>query len=148
MRTGFLLAVLVLAGLYSSIAFVELDYLSSAGRLGPGFFPRIIGASLLALVLYSLYADTRRRDERRALSPHWRDAALVALLSAAFIALLPLLGGLAAMVVFMAATLHFLNRGRTLQNVLIALLLPLSIYLLFHVWLKASMPAGLVPLPL
>jgi putative tricarboxylic transport membrane protein len=51
------------------------------------------------------------------------------------------------MIVFMAAGLHFLNRGRPLQNALIALLLPLGVYLLFRVWLNAAMPQGILPLP-
>jgi hypothetical protein len=43
MRAGFLAGILLLAGSYTWIAFAELALLSSAGRLGPGFFPRIIG---------------------------------------------------------------------------------------------------------
>ncbi|HEX6268527.1 MAG TPA: tripartite tricarboxylate transporter TctB family protein [Burkholderiales bacterium] len=146
MRAGFLLAVLALACGYTALAFAELSWLSSAGRLGPGFFPRIIGAGLVALCLYSLYADRGKAE-----SPHaaadWRAAATVALLSAAFIALLPVLGGLLSMVAFMAATLYLLNRGRPLQNALIAVVLPAGVYLLFRVWLNAAMPQGMLPLP-
>jgi len=147
MRAGFLLAVLFLAGSYSTIAFTDLSYLSSAGRLGPGFFPRIIGASLVVLSLYSLYADRRQVDAADGLSPDWRVAAGVAALSGVFVALLNVLGGVLSMVVFMAAALHFLNRGRAVQNALIAVLLPLGVYLLFEVWLKAAMPRGMIPLP-
>lgn len=147
MRAGFLLAVLVLAGGYSYLAFVDLSYLSSAGRLGPGFFPRIIGACLVALCLYSLYADRREMRSDAPLSPDWRVAALLALLSAAFVALLDVLGGLVAMIVFMAAALALLNRGRPVHNALIALALPLCVYFLFGIWLKAAMPRGMIPLP-
>jgi hypothetical protein len=147
MRAGFLLAVLFLAGFYSAVAFLDLSYLSSAGRLGPGFFPRIIGVGLVLLCLYSLYADRKRAEVDDPVSPHWRVAAVVALLSAAFVALLNVLGGFLSMVVFMAAALHFLNRGRALQNALIAVLLPVSVVLLFDVWLNASMPRGMIPLP-
>ena len=63
MRAGFLGALLLLAGGYSYVAFADLSYLSSAGRLGPGFFPRIIGVSLTALCAYSLYADRARTPE-------------------------------------------------------------------------------------
>mgnify|MGYP001156637064 CR=1 FL=1 len=145
MRAGVLLAVLFLAAGYTYGAFAELPYLSSAGRLGPGFFPRIIGVSLVVLCAYSLYADARGEGEAR--SPHWRTAAAVALLTAVFVALLEVLGGLASMIVFMAASLGFLNRGRHVQNVLLALVLPVSLYLLFAVWLNAAMPRGMLPLP-
>ena len=146
MRAGFLLAVLALASGYTALAFTELTWLSSAGRLGPGFFPRIIGASLVALCLYSLYAD--RNSSHGVSSPDWRAAGAVALLSAGFVALLNVLGGLLSMMAFMVAALYVFNRGRALQNALVAIALPVCVYLLFRVWLNAAMPRGLLPLPL
>ena len=145
MRAGFLLAVLALASGYTALAFTELTWLSSAGRLGPGFFPRIIGTSLVALCLYSLYADRSGTDGLSA--PDWRAAGAVALLSGGFVALLNVLGGLLSMIAFMAAALYVFNRGRTLQNALVAIALPVCVYLLFRVWLNAAMPRGLLPLP-
>lgn len=147
MRAGFLLAVLFLACAYSYIAFAELSYLSSAGRLGPGFFPRIIGASLAVLCLASLYADRNSSRSDEGLSPDWRVAAVVALLAAAFVALLDILGGLVSMILFMAAALAYLNRGRALQNALLAIVLPVTLYLVFRVWLNAAVPRGMLPLP-
>lgn len=147
MRAGFLLALLVVAGFYTAVSFLDLAYLSPTGRLGPGFFPRIIGVSLVALCVYSLYADRKRGEQDDPVSPYWRVAGGVAVLSAAFVALLNILGALVSMVAFMAAALAFLNRGRPLQNALIAALLPACVYLLFDLWLKASMPRGLIPLP-
>jgi putative tricarboxylic transport membrane protein len=145
MRAGFLLAALALAGGYTTLAFAELSWMSQAGRLGPGFFPRIIGVSLTALCLYSLYADRRKSPPVEA--PDWRAAGTIALLCAGFVALLDVLGGLLAMVLFMGAALHVFNRGRWLQNALIALALPAGVYLLFRLWLNAAMPRGLLPLP-
>jgi hypothetical protein len=145
MRAGFLGALLLLAGGYSYVAFAGLSYLSSTGRLGPGFFPRIIGAALVVLCAYSLYAD--RGAASGPPSRYLRTLAAVVGLSALFVLALEVIGGLLSMIAFMAAALHFLNRGRHLQNAAIALLLPLGIYLLFRVWLGAAMPAGLLPLP-
>lgn len=147
LRAGFLLAILFASAWYTWAAFTELNWLSSAGRLGPGFFPRIIGTTLVALCAWSLFADLRRDPNEAAVSPLWRTTAVVALLSAVFVGLLDLIGGLLSMVVFMAGSLWFLNRGRALQNALVAILLPLALYLLFSVWLKASLPRGLLPLP-
>lgn len=146
-RAGFLLAVLFLAAGYTYIAFAELSYLSSAGRLGPGFMPRIIGASLVAMCAFSLYADMKYLPAEQDLSPAWGSAAVLALLSGVFVGLLEVLGGLVSMMVFMGACLWILNRGRHLQNALVAVLLPLGIYVLFAVWLRASMPRGMLPLP-
>lgn len=145
MRAGFLAALLLLACGYTYVAFGDLSYLSSTGRLGPGFFPRIIGVSLTALCAYGLYADRARSTEP--LSAFWRTLAAVAGLSAAFVLALELIGGLLSMIAFMAATLAFLNRGRPLQNGLLALVLPIGVYLVFRVWLNAAMPRGVLPLP-
>lgn len=147
LRAGFLLAILFLAAGYTYVAFTDLSYLSSAGRLGPGFMPRIIGVALVAMCVLSLYVDMKRLPADRAVSPYWRSAAVLALLSAVFVALLEILGGLLSMVAFMAAALWVLNRGRPVQNALVAVLLPVAIYLVFEVWLRASMPKGLLPLP-
>lgn len=147
LRAGFLLAILFLAAGYTWVAFAELSYLSSAGRLGPGFMPRIIGVSLVAMCVLSLYLDIARQPDGEALSPGWKSAAVLAALSGAFVVLLELLGGLLSMIAFMAASLWVLNPRRHLQNTLVSVLLPAFIQVVFAVWLRASMPAGLLPLP-
>ena len=147
LRAGFLLAILFLAGCSTYVAFEELSYRSSAGRLGPGFMPRIYGVALVAMCVYSLVVDLRDHSLRLPVAPGWRAAAILALLSGVLVGLLELLGGLLSMIVFMAAALWFFNRGRTLQNVLMAILLPLAIFLVFRVWLGASLPRGLPGLP-
>jgi len=146
MRAGFLLALLLAAAGYTWHAFADLAWLSSAGRLGPGFFPRIIGASLAVLCAASFVLDARRAGADPA-AAHWRTAALFALLCAGFVALLTVLGGLLAMIAFMAAALWLLNPGRPLHNAALALALPLGVHLLFAVWLKAGVPRGMLGLP-
>jgi hypothetical protein len=144
MRAGFLAGVLLLAGGYTWLAFAQLAWLSSAGRLGPGFFPRLIGCALVVLCAWSL-ADELRRGAREPISEFWRVTATLALLSGLFVAALDVLGGLVSMAAYMAATLWTLNRHRHWQNALLAVLLPLAIYLLFRVWLNAAVPRGLLP---
>jgi hypothetical protein len=142
MRAGFQLGVLLLAGLYSYCAFTDLEWLSSAGRIGPAFFPRILGVALVALCAWGLVAERRADGEH--VAEGWRAAALLALLSGLFVAALSALGGLVSMIVFMAAALAVFNRGRWLQNTLLALALPAGMYLLFKVWLNAAVPRGVL----
>lgn len=141
MRAGFLAGLLAAACGYAWIAFAELAWLSSAGRLGPAFFPRLIGVALVALTAWSLWDELRRRAPEP-LSGHGRVTAALAVLSALFVAALEPLGGLLAMLAYLAAALALLNRRRTLQNVLLATLLPAAIYLVFRVWLNAAVPRG------
>jgi putative tricarboxylic transport membrane protein len=145
MRVAFTAAILCLAVLYTYWAFAELSFLSSAGRLGPGFFPRIIGLALIVACLLTLAGDLRTR-EGGAISSYWRITLVVAGLSGAFILVLSVLGGPLAMVVYMLATLSVLNRGKILQNIAVSIGLPIVLFLLFDVWLNASMPPGILGL--
>jgi putative tricarboxylic transport membrane protein len=145
MRVAFTAAILCVAVLYTYWAFAQLSFLSSAGRLGPGFFPRIIGLALIIACLLTLAGDLKTR-EGGAISSYWRITLVVASLSGAFILALSVLGGPLAMVIYMLATLSVLNRGRILQNVAVSIGLPVILFLLFDVWLNASMPPGVLGL--
>lgn len=147
MRAAFSFAILCIALAYTYVAFTDLSFLSSTGRLGPAFFPRIIGVALIAACLYGLAVERSQAGMADFLSGHWRVTLAVAALSGLFVLLLNVLGGVLAMIVFLLATLTLLNRGRIVQNLLVSLLLPIGVYLMFDVWLNASMPEGLVRLP-
>jgi putative tricarboxylic transport membrane protein len=145
MRIAFTATILCVAVFYTYWAFAELSFLSSAGRLGPGFFPRIIGVALIVACLLTLAGDLRKR-EGVAVSGYWRITLVVAALSGAFILILNVLGGPLAMVVYMLTMLSLLNRGKVLQNVAVSIALPVALFLLFDVWLNASVPPGVLGL--
>lgn len=148
MRVGFLLALLAGALFYSYVAFADLAFLSAAGRLGPGFFPRLIGVGLVLFCLLCLAQDVRRMRDDDTRSPYWPTILVIMALSAGMIGLFSLVGGTLAMGIFLLAALSALNRGHVVQNLAVAVLLPLGIYFLFDVWLNASMPEGRWPLPI
>ena len=147
MRLAFTAAILCLALLYTYWAFAELSFLSSAGRLGPGFFPRIVGLLLIAACVLTLAGDLKARRAEAGLSSFWRITVLVAALCGAFVLLLEILGGPLAMVVYMLATLSVLNPGRSMQNVAISIGFPVALFLLFDRWLNASIPQDSLGLP-
>ena len=147
MRLAFTAAILFVAVYYTIVAFTELDFLSATGRLGPGFFPRIVGLALIATCLFSIAGDLRARRIGGGSSRFWPITLAVAVLSGLFVLLLDVLGGLLAMVAYLLAALSLLNRGRVVQNVLVSVLLPVALYLLFDVWLNAAMPPGIVGFP-
>lgn len=148
MRAAFTLSILCLAAFYTALAFSELNFLSSLGRIGPGFFPRIIGVLLILACCYSLYFDLKQRHQEEAISSYWTVVVVVAICSGLFVVAIQVLGGLLGMILFLLATLLFLNRGHPVQNVLIAGLLPVAVYVLFRVWLNAAMPDGMLGLPI
>jgi len=147
MRLAFTATILCLAVLYTYWAFTDLSFLSSAGRLGPGFFPRIVGLILIAACVLTLAGDLKERRAEGGLSSFWRITLVVAGLSGAFVLLLEVLGGPLAMVVYMLTTLAVLNRGKTVQNVAISVGFPLALFLLFDRWLNAAMPPDALGLP-
>jgi putative tricarboxylic transport membrane protein len=146
-RLGFTAAILGAAALYAYWAFADLSLLSSTGRLGPGFFPRIVGLLLIVVCVLTLAGDLKKRHAEGGLSSFWWITLVVAALSGAFVLSLEILGGPLAMVVYLLATLSVLNPGRSLQNVAISVGLPLALFLLFDRWLNASLPPDSLGLP-
>jgi putative tricarboxylic transport membrane protein len=144
MRVLFTLLILCLSVLYAHTAFTDLAFLSTTGRLGPGFFPRVIAVALIAACLVDLGSQLFRRSEALDPSDHWGTLAFVVAATMLFVLAMAFIGGYAAMFAFIIATLAVLNRGRWLQNVVIALSLPTAIYLMFEVWLGAAIPRGIL----
>ncbi len=52
------------------------------------------------------------------------------------------------MMAFMLVSLFVLNRRQPVVNALISIFLPIGIYVVFSVWLRAGLPEGLLPLPI
>ena len=136
-------AFLAFALAYTLLAF-GLPMMVESNQIGPGFFPRILGALLIAASLYALVRDFREPADDDASSDYWRTVALVTAIMVAFVAMLSILGALVAMVLFMFVTLYVLNREGMITNVLLSILLPVSLYLLFDVWLNTTLPRGIL----
>jgi hypothetical protein len=136
-------AFLAYAIAYTLLAF-GLPMMVESNQIGPGFFPRIIGAMLIAASLYALVRDFREPADDDVSSDHWGTVALVTAIMIAFVAMLSVLGALVAMVLFMFVTLYVLNREGMITNVLLSILLPVSLYLLFDVWLNTTLPRGII----
>jgi putative tricarboxylic transport membrane protein len=154
MRIAFLVALLGGAVFYSYVAFVDLNFLTRTGRLGPGYFPRIIGVGLIVMTLWAILDALRDRRMSSAgvtidglPTGSWRDAATLIALAIGYALLLRLFGGFVSTIVYLGCALSLLNPGRHLQNVLVALLLPVAVYLLFDRLLNASVPPALIDLP-
>lgn len=159
MRIAFLVVVLAGAVFYTYIAFDDLSFLTRRGRLGPGFFPRIVGVSMIAFTIWALVDALRDgrlqgsgADLGSGLGPEdgdssWRDVVTLMTLAVCYAVLLRLLGGFPATVIFLGATLAIINRGHLVQNAILMFVIPAAIYLLFDRLLNANMPPALLNLP-
>ena len=156
MRIVFLLAVLGGAIFYSYIAFFDLTFLTRTGRIGPGFFPRIVGATMIVMTLWAiLYALRDRRAIAAGAAPGpndtppgiWRDAIILLVIVLCYAVLLRLFGGFVSTVIYLGVALFVFNPRRHLQNALIAVIFPGAVYLAFDRLLNANMPPALFTLP-
>jgi hypothetical protein len=152
MRIAFLVAVLGGAVFYSYIAFIDLNFLTRTGRLGPGFFPRVIGVSMALMTIWVILDALRDRRRVAAGGPAgaddapegtWSDAVLLIALGVGYAVLLRLFGGFVATLIYLVVTLSILNPGRHVQNAAVAVLLPVGVYILFDRLLNANMPPAM-----
>ena len=157
-RSLFLGVLLVVMAGYTLLAF-DLEYETTAGRIGPGFFPRVIGVLSLAVLAWAFVRsllpgavddeDGAGGEEEAGEADLGRHPIpLLLVLAAAFVFLLVFfipLGAIVSSALFLLAVLFLLNRRQPVVNVAIAVLLPVLIYLLFQSFLNAGLPAGLLP---
>lgn len=147
MRIAFLLFVLAGAVFYTYMAFVDLDFMTRRGRLGPGFFPRIVGLSMAALTIWVIAETWNKHLGPEGASSKWRDALILIVLAIAYAVALRLFGGFPATVIYLGLALSLLNRGHLLQNAILTVTIPSVVYLLFDRLLNANMPPALINLP-
>ncbi len=159
-RAIFFAVLLVVMAGYTQMAF-DLEWYTAAGRIGPGFFPRIIGILSLAIIVWALVASLRpgavvdedevigADDDAGAGDLGRHPVGLVLVLAAAVLFLLVFfvpLGAIAGCALFLLAALFLLNRKQPVLNVVVALVLPFLVYLLFQTVLNSGLPAGILPL--
>lgn len=155
-KTVFLALVLVVLAVYTEMAF-GLEWRTAAGRIGPGFFPRIVGFLGLAITLWSLVVAVRSPESADEvvsledevgdadLGKHPRLLAIMVLAATGFVFTLVMLGAIVSSALFLFLMLWLLNRQHLLLNVAVSLGLPLGLFLLFQSLLNAGLPHGILP---
>lgn len=155
-KVAFLLVLLVTLAVYTEMAW-GLEWRTAAGRIGPGFFPRIIGVGGLLLAAVALVQTVRapaERDEATTVEDEVGEgdlgqhpvALLLVLAACVFLAAtLLVLGAIVSAAIFLVAVLWLLNRGHLVANLLLSVLLPVGLYLLLQTLLNAGLPEGILP---
>lgn len=131
---------------YTMLAF-QLDWQTQAGRIGAGFFPRIIGSVAFVLCAgVALWTLRTRRSEQPADAPpvYLKVATLLAGAGVVFVVLLVPLGTLIATALFVFGALWLLDREHLVRAGVIAVSTSVLIYLLLEVALNAGLPKGLL----
>ena len=154
-RTAFFAVLLVVLVVYTEMGF-ELEWRTAGGRIGPGFFPRIIGLLGTVICLGALLNSFRPGvgDDEDVLEEevgegdlgrHPVPLLITTVASAVLLFTFVSLGAIVAGAVFMFGMLAFLNPARWLPNAVLSVALPLGLYLLFQTALNAGLPDGILP---
>lgn len=141
-----LVALLAVAVPYTVLAF-GMEWRTEAGRIGPGFFPRLIGGALVAALVVALVRSLRSADDtegREGIRGNTRMLLLMLAATALFVLFLEPLGALITGVLYVTAILTLLNPKRWPVNVAVGVALPAVLYLLFQILLDAGLPPGVL----
>ena len=154
-KTVFLAVVLIVFIGYTGMAF-ELEWFK-AGRIGPGFFPRIVGGLIVLTTLIALVQSMRSGAEDSGAADLEEDVGdgdlrhhpfamfLTVVASAIFAAVLMTLGAIVAGALFCFGMLWFFNRGHLITNIVVSIGTPLLMYLILHTALNSGLPEGILP---
>ncbi|MHA6618694.1 tripartite tricarboxylate transporter TctB family protein [Pseudonocardia sp. DLS-67] len=152
-RTVFFGILLVVFACYVQLA-LGMEWRTAAGRIGPGFFPRIIGGVGVVLTVVALVRSVRRAEPETEsetetdgpdLGRHPRTMAIVVGASVALAAVFTVLGAVVAGALFLLGCLWLLNREHPVLNAVLGVGLAVGLYLLFQTLLNAGLPAGVLP---
>lgn len=156
-KTVFLAVVLVVLAVYTEMGF-GLEWRTAAGRIGPGFFPRIVGLLGLAITLWSLVVALRSSEADDEVVPleeevgdadlgkHPRLLTIMVVAATVFVFTMVTLGAVVSAALFLFLMLWLLNRGHLVLNTVVSIGLPLGLFLLFQTLLNAGLPDGILPL--
>ena len=111
--------------------------MGTAARMGPAYFPTVLGA-LLALLGFVIFiaAFARSNDEARLQSIGWRELSLVLFSVALFAALLPSTGMVVSILVLIVVSALAGHEFRLRESVISAVVLTVMSYLVFVVGLE------------
>jgi putative tricarboxylic transport membrane protein len=155
-KLTFLGVLLLVFAVYTEMA-MGMEWRTQAGRIGPGFFPRILGFTAIAVTIAAGVREIMSRPAsidaveaaEEAAEPDLgrHPLALVAFIAAAavFVALFGVLGAALAGVLFLGVTLWFLDPEHHMRAVIIAIAVPVLLYVAFQTGLNAGLPQGILP---
>ncbi|GAA5125805.1 tripartite tricarboxylate transporter TctB family protein [Pseudonocardia adelaidensis] len=131
----------------------QLEWLTARGNIGSGSFPRLIGIAGIVASATALVQGLRRQHaggtsgqpDQDDHGPRARRATLVAVASSVLlVAMLEVLGALVAGFLFLLVNLEFLDRGRRMVNLVVAIGFVAGAYGLMSVFLDAPWAVGLL----
>ncbi|GKV64025.1 MULTISPECIES: tripartite tricarboxylate transporter TctB family protein [Sporosarcina] len=140
MKNIFTIFLLVVSCFYLSIAFTFKFF--SNDIPGSGFFPIVIGITLIILIAFDLIKNYKGNREEKISLLHISIFFKLLIVTTVYIAIFNILGALLSTILFMFVVLLLFNENKLKQNIILGLTIPLSIFILFEFLLKTGLPQG------
>ena len=152
MTTNILTGIIsIVLGLVYSITALRLPQMAMGDRLGPKIFPYFVGIVTIitgiAMILQDRNPEKRSKKVDFGFKEHknvWIKIGLLTIAGIVFGLVIDGLGYMIATALFMFFVSMLINRGRLVQNVVIAVLFSVVTYFIFAVALKLSLPRGII----
>lgn len=159
-KLAFLGIILLLFAFYTEQA-MGMEWRTAAGRIGPGFFPRILGGVAIAVTVLAIATELLAKPKEKKqvdaveaaeeaaepdLGRHPITLAAFVVAAAVFVGLFGVLGAALSGILFLAATLWFLDPEHRIRSMAIAVAVPVLLYLAFQTGLNVGLPQGILPI--
>lgn len=131
--------------LFISVVTMIRSYQYGLGQIhmpGPGFFPMGLGLFLAAFA--SIYTFNPAFQSGKEAVWHWGRPAAAMATAVAYTAVLERLGYIIATVLMLLVFVGVVEKQKLLRTILVAVLGTAAMYVVFAVWLKIPLPAGLL----
>ena len=155
------LGVILLVFVFYTQQAMGMEWRTQAGRIGPGVFPRLLGAIAIVVTIVAMVMEylskpgkTKPLDAVEAaeeaaepdLGRHPRTLVLFTIAAAVFVGLFGFLGAALAGILFLAVTLWFLDPEHRVRAMIFAVVVPVLLYLAFETGLNVGLPQGILPI--
>jgi len=159
-KLAFLSLILLVFAFYTQQA-MGMEWRTVAGRIGPGYFPRILGGVAMTVTVLAIITEVLSKPKPKKelnaveaaeeaaepdLGRHPLTLAAFVVAAAVFVGLFGLLGAALSGVIFLAATLWFLDPEHRVRAMIIAVAVPVLLYLAFQTGLNVGLPQGILPI--
>lgn len=138
-------SIFIVLGIYIISTALKFPSINSSVP-GPGFFPNILGGTLIALSILLIKNNMKNESEyKKTDNKKYVKTCTSMILTLIYISLLEVLGFIACSIPFLAIMVYLFKCKNIKKNLLVSVLTVLAVYYLFNILLNVPLPeAGIL----
>lgn len=138
-------SIFIVLGIYIISTSLKFPSINSSVP-GPGFFPNILGGTLIALSILLIKNNMKNESEyKKTDNKKYVKTCTSMILTLIYISLLEVLGFIACSIPFLAIMIYLFKCKNIKKNLLVSVLTVLAVYYLFNILLNVPLPeAGIL----